>query len=67
MVSLFKLSNMNKEIGYLELMELDTVHLSLFDDEELISKISFLENEFTFRQINGLQTVYQLQLLEFIQ
>jgi hypothetical protein len=67
MVSFIKLPNMHKEIGYLQLMELETVHLSFFDDEELISKVSFLENEFTFRQNHCLQTIYQLQLLEFVQ
>jgi hypothetical protein len=66
MSTAFECSYQDKTLSRANLMELQAVHLSTFNDIKFFSILSFSENEFSFIQGNLLKAIDQLQFLEFI-
>ena len=60
-------SHQDKALPWANLMELQTIHVSSFNDVKLFSILSFSENKFSFIQGDLLKTIDQLQFLEFIE
>ena len=59
-------SHQDKAFPWANLMELQTIHVSSFNDVEFFSILSFSENKFSFIQGDLLEAIDQLQFLEFI-
>lgn len=66
MISSLQSSNNNKTFSSFIFMKFQTIARPWLYDIEFLSFITFSYNCFTFEVINGLETIDQLQLLEFI-